>query len=173
MWENPYSYTDCNEVRMLGLVFDLIILHFWGNWRDGYILHCYLNQPLNTTGQVGVRVRRAPLFLLSCQWSVSMCLFFLETMKLTFFLLGSNTAREEIIATPCCVCGSAGRKKQWSMWCRFKRQDYDSPYGCCLRDIQAWVIYKNLTQVSSLKLFLLVLVSLEVTIKSPVQPYSP
>lgn len=117
------------------------------------LLHCYLNQPLNTTGQVGVRVRRAPLFLLSCQWSVSVCLFFLETMKLTFFLLGSNTAREEIIATPCCVCGSAGRKKQWSMWCRFKRQDYDSPYGCCLHDIQAWVIYKNLTRVSSLKLF--------------------
>ena len=37
-----------------------------------------------------------------------MRLFFLEATKLTFFLLGSNTAREEIIAAPCCVslvCG--------------------------------------------------------------------
>lgn len=53
--------------------------------------------------QLGVRAKRAPLFPLARQWSVSMCLFFLETMKLTFILLGSNTAWEEIIATPCCV----------------------------------------------------------------------
>lgn len=81
------------------------------------VFHCNL---LNTTGQVGVRVKRAPLFPLARQWSVSMCLFFLETMKLTFILLGSNTAWEEIIATPCCVLLVCRRKKQRSMWCWFK-----------------------------------------------------
>lgn len=32
-------------------------------------------------------------------------------MKLTFFLLGSNTARKEIIATPCCVLLVCGKEK--------------------------------------------------------------
>lgn len=40
-----------------------------------------------------------------------MGLFFLEAMKLTFFLLGSNTAREEIIAAPCCVLLVCGEEK--------------------------------------------------------------
>lgn len=51
------------------------------------------------------------MFPLARQWSRSMCLFLLETMKLTFFLLGSNTAREEILATPCCVLLVCGKEK--------------------------------------------------------------
>lgn len=33
-------------------------------------------------------------------------------MKLTFFLLGSNTAREEIIGAPCCDLLVCGRKTE-------------------------------------------------------------
>lgn len=61
--------------------------------------------------QVRVWVRQPSLFTLARQRSVSVCLFFLETMKLTFFLSGSNTAREEIIATPCCVSLVCGKGK--------------------------------------------------------------
>lgn len=46
------------------------------------------------------------------QWSIGMCLFFLETMKLTFFLLGSNTAKEEIVVNRCCVSLVRGEEKE-------------------------------------------------------------
>lgn len=69
--------------------------------------------------------------------SVCIC-FFLESMKLTYFLLGSNSAREEIIATPCCVSLVCGEEKQRSMRWRFGKQHvygrrgYDSAHVHCL-----------------------------------------
>lgn len=63
------------------------------------------------------------------QWSIGMCLFFLETMKLTFFLLGSNTAKEEIVVNRCCVSGPWGGKRKCGTGSKaghYGSQGYDS-----------------------------------------------
>lgn len=100
---DTYETQNIDILESTLLFIHMLVIRFCFTKGFEYFYHC---------GQVGMTGSQPTLCTLACQWSVSMHLFFfLETMKLTYFLLGSNSAREEIIATPCCVSLVCGEGK--------------------------------------------------------------
>lgn len=90
VWENPYRYTDA--LAEMHKDKNNTVTLFPCNFLNFGCIDCCLYQPLNTSGQVGVRVRQPPLFTPLCQ--CQHVFVFLGNHEIDFLPVGKQYCKE-------------------------------------------------------------------------------